>query len=247
MKKETKNEKSMFSKISHTKRWVAIIIIAILGFFILSCINVMGQNNNSSEKRLLDTAKVELIDSPIDLNYVLPHDSIRIEMVEEAKKYLAKMTKGKADPKLAEYLVDNALEHNIDLCFMMSQTKIETCFGTAGVGRSSSRRSLFGVVKKRYSNYDDAIDDYCKLLKKSYLVKGRTEKDLMRRYVTGSGYRYASNPNYERELSGTYKEITRSTNLTSLQAKYNYHYKEYLASLKEAEISQDSVSVEFTT
>lgn len=246
MKKETKNEKSMFSKISQTKRWVAIIIAVVLGFFILSCINVMGQNNNT-DRKLFDTTQIELIDSPIEMNYVLPHDSIRIEMVEEAKKYLAKATKGKADPKLAEYLVDNALEHNIDLCFMMSQTKIETCFGTAGVGRSSSRRSLFGVVKKKYPNYDDAIDDYCKLLKKSYLVKGRTEKDLMRRYVTGSGYRYASNPNYERELSGTYKEITRSTNLTNLQAKYNYHYKEYLASLEQTETNLDSVSVESMT
>lgn len=246
MKKETKNEKSMFSKISQTKRWVAIIIAVVLGFFILSCTNVMGQNNNT-DRKLFDTTQIELIDSPIEMNYVLPHDSIRIEMVEEAKKYLAKATKGKADPKLAEYLVDNALEHNIDLCFMMSQTKIETCFGTAGVGRSSSRRSLFGVVKKKYPNYDDAIDDYCKLLKKSYLVKGRTEKDLMRRYVTGSGYRYASNPNYERELSGTYKEITRSTNLTNLQAKYNYHYKEYLASLEQTETNLDSVSVESMT
>lgn len=246
MKKETKNEKSMFSKISQTKRWVAIIIAVVLGFFILSCTNVMGQNNNM-DKKLFDTTQIELIDSPIEMNYVLPHDSIRIEMVEEAKKYLAKATKGKADPNLAEYLVDNALEHDIDLCFMMSQTKIETCFGTAGVGRSSSRRSLFGVIKKKYPNYDDAIDDYCKLLKKSYLVKGRTEKDLMRRYVTGSGYRYASNPNYERELSGTYKEITRSTNLSNLQAKYNYHYKEYLASLEQTETNSDSVSVESMT
>lgn len=246
MKKETKNEKSMFSKISQTKRWVAIIIAVVLGFFILSCTNVMGQNN-TSERKLFDTTQIELIDSPIEMNYVLPHDSIRIEMVEEAKRYLAKATKGKADPKLAEYLVDNALEHNIDLCFMMSQTKIETCFGTAGVGRSSSRRSLFGVIKKKYPNYDVAIDDYCKLLKKSYLVKGRTEKDLMRRYVTGSGYRYASNPNYERELSGTYKEIIRSTNLTNLQAKYNYHYKEYLASLEQTETNSDSVSVESMT
>lgn len=245
MKKETKNEKSMFSKISQTKRWIAIIIAVVIGFFILSCTNVMGQNN-SSEQKFIDTTRIELIDSPID-NFILPHDSIRIEMIGEVNKYLTKSTRGKADPKLAEYLVDNALEHNIDLCFMMSQTKIETCFGTAGVGRTSSRRSLFGVIKKKYPNYDDAIDDYCKLLKKSYLVKGRTEKDLMRKYVTGSGYRYASNPNYERELSGTYKEISRSTNLTNLQAKYNYHYKEYLASLDSSETDIDSVFVAPTT
>lgn len=240
MEKETRNEKSMFSKISQTKRWIIIFIIAILGCFILSCTNIMGQTNDRNEPHI-DSVKFEMIDSPMQNIFILPHDSIRLEMIDITQRFLTKSTLGKVHPKLAEYLVDNALEHNIDLCFMMSQTKIETGFGTAGAGRESSRRSLFGVIKKRYSTYDEAIEDYCQLLKKSYLVKGRTEQDLMRRYVTGSGYRYAGNPNYEQELSRTYKEIVNSTDLKILQAEYNKQYDIYLASVSRPTTETDSV------
>lgn len=240
MEKETRNEKSMFSKISHTKRWIIIFIITILCCFILSCTNIMGQTNGGNELHI-DSVKFEMIDSPMQNIFILPHDSIRLEMIDITQRFLTKSTRGKVHPKLAEYLVDNALEHNIDLCFMMSQTKIETGFGTSGAGRESSRRSLFGVIKKRYSTYDEAIEDYCQLLKKSYLVKGRTEQDLMRRYVTGSGYRYAGNPNYEQELSRTYKEIVSSTDLKILQAEYNKHYNIYLASVSRPTTETDSV------
>lgn len=240
MEKETRNEKSMFSKISQTKRWIIIFIITILGCFILSCTNIMGQTNGGNEPHI-DSVKFEMIDSPTQNIFILPHDSIRLEMIDITHRFLTKSTRGKVHPKLAEYLVDNALEHNIDLCFMMSQTKIETGFGTSGAGRESSRRSLFGVIKKRYSTYDEAIEDYCQLLKKSYLVKGRTEQDLMRRYVTGSGYRYAGNPNYEQELSRTYKEIVSSTDLKILQAEYNKHYNIYLASVSRHTTESDSV------
>lgn len=242
MEKETRNEKSMFSKISQTKRWIIIFIITILGCFILSCTNIMGQTNGGNEP-YIDSVKFEMIDSPTQNIFILPHDSIRLEMIDITHRFLTKSTRGKVHPKLAEYLVDNALEHNIDLCFMMSQTKIETGFGTAGVGRQSSRRSLFGVVKKRYSDYDEAIEDYCQLLKKSYLVKGRTEQDLMRKYVTGSGYRYAGNPNYEVELRRTYKEIVSSTDLKNLQAKYKHHYNEYLAELNKLSKDKDSIDI----
>ena len=240
MEKETRNEKSMFSKISQTKRWIIIFIITILCCFILSCTNIMGQTNGGNEPHI-DSVKFEMIDSPMQNIFILPHDSIRLEMIDITQRFLTKSTRGKVHPKLAEYLVDNALEHNIDLCFMMSQTKIETGFGTSGAGRESSRRSLFGVIKKRYSTYDESIEDYCQLLKKSYLVKGRTEQDLMRRYVTGSGYRYAGNPNYEQELSRTYKEIVSSTDLKILQAEYNKHYNIYLASVSRTTTESDSV------
>ena len=240
MEKETRNEKSMFSKISQTKRWIIIFIITILCCFILSCTNIMGQTNGGNEPHI-DSVKFEMIDSPMQNIFILPHDSIRLEMIDITQRFLTKSTRGKVHPKLAEYLVDNALEHNIDLCFMMSQTKIETGFGTSGAGRESSRRSLFGVIKKRYSTYDEAIEDYCQLLKKSYLVKGRTEQDLMRRYITGSGYRYAGNPNYEQELSRTYKEIVSSTDLKILQAEYNKHYNIYLASVSRPTTETDSV------
>ena len=244
MNRETKHEKST-NKMSIMKRWIIALIFLICGLFMAACTDAMA--NTHSDEYKVDTQNIELIDSQIHENFILPHDSIRIEMINQVQSYLTKSTRGKADSKLAEYLVDNALEHDIDICFIMSQTKIETCFGTAGVGRSSSRRSLFGVIKKKYSSYDDAINDYCKILKRSYLVKGRTEHDLMRRYVTKGGARYASNPNYERELSAEYKKIAKLTNLTNLQASYKVEYLAYETSLKKSSIIEnDSVNDEIS-
>ena len=72
-------------------------------------------------------------------------------------------------------------------------------------------------IKKKYHSYDVAIEDYSKLLKKSYLVKGRTEQDLMKNYITGSGYRYASDKDYEVRLTRTYNKIKNSTKIYELQ------------------------------
>ena len=113
------------------------------------------------------------------------------------------------------------LTNNIDICFMMAQTQIETCYGTTGAGRETSRRSMFGVIKRHYADYEQAINHYCEILKKYYLVRGRTEQHLMTKYVTGTGGRYAGNPRYEIELRAAYKQIKSTTNIYSLQQEWN--------------------------
>ena len=52
-------------------------------------------------------------------------------------------------------------------------------------------------------------------------VKGRTEHNLMVKYTTGKGGRYAGNPRYEIELRTAYNHIKRTTNIHSLQEEYN--------------------------
>ena len=103
---------------------------------------------------------------------------------------------------------------------MLAQTQLETSFGKAGIGRTSSRHSLFGVEKRHYSNYVEAINDYVKLLKTSYLVKGRTEQNLLKNYVNKGGYRYATNPNYEVSVRKYYNTICNVTKIKSLQNQY---------------------------
>ena len=146
-------------------------------------------------------------------------DSIKNELINETDRYISSIT-SKAHNSLPKFLVENALTYNIDIMFMLAQTQIETTFGTAGAGRESSRRSLFGVAIRKYTDYEKAIIDYCELLKKSYLTKGRTEHHLMKKYTTTGGSRYAGNPNYEYELSNTYKQISRNTKLKKLQNEY---------------------------
>ena len=136
--------------------------------------------------------------------------NIESKLIDEVNDYI-KNRAPKSHQFIPKYLVQAGLEHNIDICFMMAQTQIETNFGTTGAGRESSRRS----------NYESAINHYCEVLKTYYLVKGRTEHNLMVKYTTGTGGRYAGNPRYEMELRTAYNHIKRTTNIHSLQEEYN--------------------------
>ncbi len=149
-----------------------------------------------------------------------PH-SIKIEkeLKAEVKNYITKIYPNCPD-EIPNKLVEIGLFEGIDICFMMAQAQIETHFGKLGKGRATSRHSLFGVEFKRYKSYTEAIIEYARLLKKSYLVNGKTEQSLMRRYVNKSGNRYAANPRYEAEISRVYKEILSKTTISQLQQQY---------------------------
>jgi len=156
----------------------------------------------------------------------LQKDSIKNELINSVGEYI-KRKAPKSHDSIPTYIVEHALVYDIDLCFMMSQTELETNFGTTGAGRETSKRSLFGVhiypgtPFKGYKNYDAAIEDYCKLLRRSYLVKGRDEQYLMKNYVNGSGNRYAAAGRYEASLRANYKTIKSTTDIDRLQDMYN--------------------------
>ena len=149
-----------------------------------------------------------------------PH-SIKIEkeLKAEVKNYIHQIYPNCPD-EIPNKLVEIGLFEGIDICFMMAQAQIETHFGKLGKGRATSRYSLFGVEFKRYKSYTESIIEYARLLKKSYLVNGKTEQSLMRRYVNKSGNRYAANPRYEAEISRVYKEILSKTTISQLQQQY---------------------------
>ena len=146
-------------------------------------------------------------------------DSIKNELIDEVGNYIFK-NYPKTHKDVPMLIVKNGLEHDIDILFMMAQTQQETGYGTLGAGRESSRRSLFGVAVRKYDNYENAVVDYIRLLKKSYLTNGRTEQHLMKRYVTSRGGRYAGDPNYEAILRKTYLNISKQTKIKELQNKY---------------------------
>lgn len=146
-------------------------------------------------------------------------DSIKNELIDEVERYIFN-NYPKTHKDVPSLIVENGLEHNVDILFMMAQTQQETGYGTMGAGRESSRRSLFGVAVRRYNDYEKAVEDYIRILKKSYLTKGRTEQHLMQRYVTTSGARYASDRKYEITLRKTYNNISKQTKIKELQYKY---------------------------
>lgn len=204
------------TKFTRFKRISFIILINVL---LISCVWLFC--NNCYGYTIKPVEKIDLIENVTQIKDTIDYtkqrkDSIEQLLISEVKKYMHTKTT-KYHSLVPKYLVHAALNNDIDLCFMMAQTQIETCYGTTGAGRESARKSLFGVAIRRYANYELAINDYCRILKKSYLGKGKTEQHLMTKYVTHRGGRYAENPRYEKELKLAYRNIRNSTKIYNLQ------------------------------
>lgn len=185
-------------------------------------------NEGNIQKYTQDSACNYLRITPIDDSLpnineyiIIQHkkDSLRNLMIREVQDFIDNKAP-KAHSDIAALLVDNGLNEDIDIAFMMAQAHLETNFGTAGAGKPSSRHSLFGVNGK-FKNYSDAIVKYTQLLKKNYLTHGRTEQDLMSRYTTSRGSRYCPNPSYEATLRNYYKGVTLVSNIRDIQKQYN--------------------------
>jgi len=145
--------------------------------------------------------------------------TVEEQIIEEVGRHMLKVSRD-VDNSLPSIFVKKSIENDIDLVFMMAQAEIETAYGTQGIGRPNSKKSLFGVMRGDYATYGQACDDWCKILKKSYLSSTRDEKSLMENYVTKSGYRYAEDIEYEGKLRGKYYAISKTTGIHNLLDEY---------------------------
>lgn len=166
-------------------------------------------NIDKNDSTIFSTRNLTINDNTI-------HDTNDIDTVSQvfAKtlEYVSQVSKRSCTEKeeIAKAIYEAALENNIDICFILAQGTIETQLGSTGIGKS--RKSIFGVYKT-YPSYTVCIKDYARILKKFYLTRGRTEKDLLRNYVTVGGTRYAGNRNYEITLRSTLKKVQRKMNV----------------------------------
>lgn len=201
-------------------------MMSMLFVLMLGCSLHLALANQSSHLTSIDkdstTLTTQVLTIPLtetdSLGQVLSQDDSLL--FANAFDYVSQVSKRNSTERteIAKTIIDIALDNDIDICFILAQGTIETHLGTAGIGRPTSRKSIFGVYRT-YKSYEDCINDYAKILKKSYLTRGRTEVDLMKNYVTTGGARYAGNPNYEYELKKKYLEIRKTTNLHDLQVK----------------------------
>ena len=172
----------------------------------------------------IDTANLTENDSLPDAKsaLIMRRDSIKQELIKETKEYILKsVPKAKSNVEMVvEPMVEHALGNNIELPFMLAQAQIETCFGTAGIGRSNSKKSMFGVMKRTYETYEDCILHYIVNLKKNYLANGRTIHHLMENYVTIRGHRYAGDRSYESKVKKLYLHIKSKTKIDNLENEY---------------------------
>lgn len=200
--------------------------VTVIAFgIILSILSVsISANVQTTEVRTTTSVQdTSTIDSTVYIS-----DSIRDELVLRTNEYItgnfpkAKLT--------AEALVTACEKHDFDICFALAQAEIESCMGTVGKaaktnspwnvgaadGRSAQEMNRLGYG---YSHPDHSIEPYIELVKTKYLGDKRTINDLMKRYVTLKGARYATDPDYESSLRATYNRICLKTSIRELQEK----------------------------
>ena len=151
----------------------------------------------------------------------LTYDSLKSVLVEQVNSYIQQSAPTSALDGLV--VVNNCIDYDIDICFVLAQGEIESHFGTKGLARKTN--SVFNVYayddKKlheinkngKYKHPDDSVEPYIELLKREYLVENKTEYDMLKKYVNYCGNRYASAPDYEQKLSSKIEKIHQTTDI----------------------------------
>lgn len=130
-------------------------------------------------------------------------------------------------------------KYGVDVRFAMAQAEAESHFGTKGVAAKTNmvwnvkaydNRTADDMIKKgdAKTHPDMSIEPYLILLTNEYLVNGKTEYDMLDKFVDSNGKRYASNPNYETMVLNIYNRINESTKLKDLLKEYR-RYKMILS------------------
>jgi flagellum-specific peptidoglycan hydrolase FlgJ len=124
-------------------------------------------------------------------------------------------------------------EYDVDVKFALAQGHIESHFGTKGMAKKTN--SVFNVFafdgesfhkiskKGKYSHPDYSIEPYLNLIRSNYLIDGKSEYDLMEKFINQDGKRYASDPLYESKLRSKFEYISENTNLDELLSNYNMY------------------------
>ena len=185
----------------------------------------------------------------IELSAINEEDAIRDRMIEEYENarnqlaievdnyILSVAPKANIDPYL---MIDLCSEYGVDIRFVLAQGQIESHFATKGTasrtlsifnvgaydGHSASRQRRNGFG---FSDPNESIEPYLRLITTEYMVNGKTESDLMKNYVNGLGMRYASNPRYESMLRSVYKRISN-------RPAFSIAYENYLESQSNLEL-----------
>ena len=166
------------------------------------------------------------------------YEEARNQLAIEVDNYISSVApKANIDPYL---MIDLCAEYDVDIRFVMAQGQVESHFATKGTaartlsifnvgaydGHSASRQCRNGFG---FSDPNESIEPYLKLITNEYMVNGKTESDLMNNYVNGLGMRYASNPKYESMLRSVYKRISNT-------ASFSIAYDNFLESQSNLEL-----------
>ena len=189
-----------------------------LVIYMLICLSALFSFGYCSSICFSKSSNYEIVIDSIGKKEILK-ENLKNDLTNEVSTYIldnSRHTDTSFVTEISEHIVNRALDNHIDICFILAQGHLETCFGSYGIGKS--KKSIFGVYK-HYNSYIECIDYYVYLLRNNYLVN-KTEMQLMNNYVNKHGYRYAEDKKYEHWLKNYYSKVNKSTSISELQSKY---------------------------
>jgi hypothetical protein len=149
-------------------------------------------------------------------------DSVYNVKVEACRKYMETALKNQgynfnSTGLKPETLVREAEKHNFDLPFLMAVVHQESCFGATP--RAKKTNSPFSVGSYddgrnvvTYSDPNESVGDYINLIKRDYLIDGKSILDLLQpnNFINKNGHRYAQDKNYEGKIKYLRDRILKS-------------------------------------
>lgn len=214
------------------KIFCAIYIAVTVGFIIEHRINI---RNERVKKELQE--EIDILNALHEAQLLVLKQKelaiIKNELVKQVDSVIQKYS-ANTSKITASYFVDKCLEYDVDIIFALSQCnqetnlgKISENMGLAGKCKSICSLGIFTNAKKvedvpekyKYFHIDQSIEPYLKQLKRTYIVNGKTEQDMMRNFVNLRGERYAAHRGYERNIRATYRIIEKKSNIDELQKR----------------------------
>lgn len=205
-------------KIKRIKGYLITAIIAI------ACSTILTIGVHNSNLKYMKDYSYEVYRDRMELHY----EGVKDALVEAVDHYIDSIAPGSCLNGIR--VVEICNEYEFDIMFALAQGQLESHFGTEGIAAKTNmvwnvgafdNKSAEDIIKDKNKNTapshpDKSIEPYIKLLYSTYLVDGKTEKDMFINYVDKNGKRYASNPNYERSLLGIYERMKKETNIDEL-------------------------------
>lgn len=205
-------------KIKRIKGYLITAIIAI------ACSTILAIGVHNSNLKYMKDYSYEVYRDRMELHY----EGVKDALVEAVDHYIDSIAPGSCLNGIR--VVEICNEYEFDIMFALAQGQLESHFGTEGIAAKTNmvwnvgafdNKSAEDIIKDKNKNTapshpDKSIEPYIKLLYSTYLVDGKTEKDMFINYVDKNGKRYASNPNYERSLLGIYERMKKETNIDEL-------------------------------
>ena len=186
------------------KGLLALVFLAIVSLLTTALLEIPSKAMDSPENNIA-------IENSLYISKV--RDYSKEKLITEADLYMKSIAP--TEKLNAALLVELCSKYEIDITLVIAQAILESHIGTKG--RAVQTNSVWnvgtfdnGVIKYTYSDPNQSIEPYLKLVKERYLIKITAQGDTLQRevknliadkgYVNHEGKRYATNPTYENIL-----------------------------------------------